>query len=232
MTRLRSFWDSVKPRTRRGGFLAAATIVLGAGALSVALFVGGAMAWNPYLEYTLDATINARQWAALPLEFASSSTCAECHEPQHERLTSATHAGIGCQSCHGPLLEHAEAGDEASSEQVAVRVPTDASCVKCHSKAVGRPDSVRPGQLSPPDVSSCLECHDPHTGVANRPPVVRHPLTDLPPCLTCHGPEGFKQRAQRHPAGVEDDKRCLECHLEGRGPDDDGDDNASPEVSP
>ena len=232
MTRLRSFWDSVRPRTRRGGFLAIVAVVLGAGALSVALFVGGTMAWNPYLEYTLDSTVNARQWAALPLEFTSSSTCAECHEPQQERLTSATHAGIGCQSCHGPLLEHAESGDEAVGEQVAARVPTDEVCVRCHSKAVGRPDEFRQVQLSQHYVSSCLECHDPHTGVANRPPVVRHPLTDLPPCLTCHGPEGFKQRNQRHPAGSEDDKRCLECHLEGRGPAEDDEDDASPEVSP
>jgi hypothetical protein len=230
--RIRRFWDSVRPRTRRGGFLAVFAILLGAGILSVALFVGGAMAWNPYLEYSLDSTVNARQWAALPLSFTSSSTCAECHGVEDARLASATHAGIGCQSCHGALLEHAEAGNKATSEQVGVRVPTDDVCVRCHSKAVGRPAGFRQVQLGQHYVSSCLECHDPHTGIANRPPIVRHPLQDLPPCLTCHGPEGFKARNQRHPAGSEDDKRCLECHLEGRGPAAPGEDDASPEVSP
>ena len=232
MSRVRSFWESVRPRTRRGGFLAAFAIVVASGVIAVGLLVGGAMVWNPYLEYTLNTDVNARQWAALPLSFTSSATCQECHEEQQARLVSASHDGIGCQSCHGALLEHAEAGDEATSEQVAVRVPTDEVCVQCHSTAVGRPASFRQVTPGAHYVTQCLECHDPHTGVANRPPIVLHPLTDLPPCLTCHGPEGFKTRNQRHPAGSEDDKRCLECHAAGRGPDEDGDSDASPQVSP
>jgi predicted CXXCH cytochrome family protein len=232
MSKLRRFWESVRPRTRRGGILAVVAILAGAAALSVILFVGAAMAWNPYLQYTLNTDVNAKQWAALPLSFTSSKTCQQCHESQQAKLTSASHAGIGCQSCHGALLEHAEAGDKATSDQVAVRVPTDEVCVRCHSQAVGRPAGFR--QITPGShyVSQCLECHNPHTGLANRPPVVRHPLDNLPVCLTCHGPEGFKTRNQRHPAGTEDDKRCLACHAAGRGPDEDGDDDASSQVSP
>ena len=231
MSKLRRFWDSVRPRTRRGGILAVIGILAGAAVLSVALFVGAAMAWNPYLEYTLNTDVNARQWAALPLSFTSSSTCQECHQEQQARLTTASHTGIGCQSCHGPLLEHAEAGDKATADQVAVRVPTDEVCGQCHSKAVGRPEAFRQITPGPHYATQCLECHDPHTGIANRPPIVLHPLDNLPPCLTCHGPEGFKTRNQRHPAGSEDDKRCLECHAAGRGPDEDGDSDASPQVS-
>jgi hypothetical protein len=228
--RLRGFWDSVRPRTRRGGILAAVAIVGGALALSIALFVGVAMAWNPYLDYTLNADVNARQWAVLPLSYTASSTCARCHAEQQDHLASASHEGIGCQSCHGALLEHAEAGDKATSEQVAVRVPEDEVCLRCHTAATGRPAGFRqivPGQHY---VSSCLECHDPHTAIANRPPVVLHPLADLPPCLTCHGPDGFKARNQRHPEGSEDDQRCLECHAAGRGPAERED--AQPQVSP
>ena len=232
MSRFRGFWDSVRPRTRRGGFLAVAGILVGAAGLSVVLFAGAAVAWNPYLESMLHPEVNARQWAALPLSFTSSSTCRECHEPQQARLTIAEHKLIGCQSCHGALNEHAEAGDEATSEQVAVRVPTDELCVRCHATAVGRPRGFR--QVSPGShyVNQCLECHDPHTGIANRPPIVLHPLENLPPCLTCHGPEGFKTRNQRHPAGSEDDRRCLECHAEGRGPAESEGGEASPTVSP
>lgn len=228
--RLGRAWDSVKPRTRRGGFIAALGILAGAAVLSVVLFVVGAMAWNPYLQYTLNPDVNAKQWAALPLSFTSSSTCRTCHRAQQADLASASHAGIGCQSCHGPLREHAEAGDKAVSEQVAVRVPTDEVCVRCHATAVGRPEGFKQITVSGHFVSQCLECHDPHTGVANRPPVVLHPLDNLPPCLTCHGPEGFKARNQRHPAGSEDDKRCLECHAAGRGPTEGGSD--SKQVSP
>jgi hypothetical protein len=228
--RLRDFWASVRPRTRRGGILAALAILGGAAALSIVLFVGIAMAWNPYVDYTLNSDVNARQWAALPLSYTASSTCAKCHAEQQAHLTSASHKGIGCQSCHGALLEHAEAGDKATGEQVAVRVPEDEVCLRCHTAATGHPAGFRqivPGQHY---VSSCLQCHDPHTGIANRPPVVLHPLEGLPPCLTCHGPDGFKARNQRHPEGSADDQRCLECHAAGRGPAERED--AQPQVSP
>jgi hypothetical protein len=220
--RLRRFWDSVRPRTRRGGFIAAAAILGGAAGLSVVLAVGVTMAWSPYLQYSLDNTVNAKQWAAMPLSYTASSTCQACHETEHSALVFAAHRDIGCQSCHGALLEHAEAGDEATSQQVPVRVPTDEVCLRCHTAATGRPAGFRqilPGQHY---VAECLECHDPHVGTANRPPVVLHPLNDLPPCLTCHGPEGFKARNQRHPEGTSDDARCLECHAAGRGPAEDG----------
>jgi hypothetical protein len=230
-SRLRAAWDSVRPRTRRGGFLAIGAILAGAAALSVALFVGGAMAWNPYLEYALDSTVNARQWAVHELSYTASSTCQECHAEQQTRLVAFTHDGIGCQSCHGPLLEHAEAGDEATSEQVPVRVPTDEVCVKCHTEATGRPAELRQIVPSRHYVSQCLECHDPHTGIANRPPVVLHPLDDLPPCLTCHGPDGFKARNQRHPEGDGDDARCMECHGPDRGPLEDGAPGKTSQVS-
>jgi hypothetical protein len=217
-TRLRATWDSVRPRTRRGGFIAAAAILAGAAALSVVFVVGAAMAWNPYLDYTLHRDVNARQWAALDLSFTESSTCRQCHEPEQAKLSFKNHAGIGCQSCHGALAEHAAASVEGTAARVGVSVPTDGVCVRCHTAATGRPmgfEQIVPGQHY---VAQCLECHDPHTGIANRPPVVLHPLENLPPCLTCHGPEGFKARNQRHPEGTNDDSRCLECHGAGRGP--------------
>jgi hypothetical protein len=216
--RLRDTWGSVRPRTRRGAVLAAGAIVAGAAAVSVILFAGVAMAWNPYAQYSLNRDVNARQWAALPLSYTSSSVCGSCHLPEQGRLTSASHAKIGCQSCHGALLAHAEAGKDASAASVAIAVPTDEVCLRCHTQATGRPAGLPQIMPSQHYVSSCLDCHDPHTGIAQRPPVVLHPLDHLPPCLTCHGPEGFKARNQRHPAGTQDDNRCLECHAAGRGP--------------
>jgi hypothetical protein len=50
------------------------------------------------------------------------------------------------------------------------------------------------------------------------PPVVEHP-SRTSPCMTCHGPEGFKLRNQRHPVADTNDRACLNCHEEGRGPD-------------
>lgn len=217
--RVRRFWASVRPRTRRGGMLGVAGILAGAAALSVALFVGVAMAWNPYLDFSLNRDVDARAWAALDPTFAGSGMCASCHAPESGKAATAAHAGIGCQSCHGPLDAHVLAGKAAGRDTVAVALPTDTVCVRCHVAIDGRPATIH--QITPAlhYTSTCLACHDPHTGIANRPPVVQHPLDNLPPCLTCHGPEGFKARNQRHPV-VSQDEACLECHAPGRGPDD------------
>jgi Cytochrome c554 and c-prime len=218
--RLGAFWLSVRPRTPRGVRLAVAGVLGGAAVMSVALVAGAAMAWSPYLDFSLHRDVDARSWAALDPSFTSSSTCARCHQPEAQRLSSASHAAIGCQSCHGPLLAHVEAGDAADSQTVSVAVPTDDVCVRCHVQVDGRPAGQQEIVPAQHYVSACLECHDPHTAIANRPPEVRHPLDDLPPCLTCHGPEGFKARNQRHPV-VAGDEACLDCHAPGRGPEDD-----------
>jgi hypothetical protein len=221
IARLRAYWVSVRPRTRRGRVLAAASIVGGAAVMSAALFAGAVMAWSPYLDFSLHRDVDARSWAALDVSFASASTCARCHASEATRLTVGSHAEIGCQSCHGPLAAHVVAGEDADSDTVSVAVPTDDTCVRCHVKTDGRP--VTQTEIIPVQhyVSTCLACHDPHTAIANRPPVVMHPLDDLPPCLTCHGPEGFKARNQRHPV-VAGDEACLDCHAAGRGPEDPG----------
>lgn len=218
LLRLRRFWDSVRPRTRRGGVLAIVGILAATGALSVVLFAGAAMAWSPYLDFSLHRDADAKRTATLELTFASSSTCAECHEPQAEKLVSKSHIGIGCQSCHGALLEHTLESESPGADTVTIAVPTDEVCVRCHLQATGRPEGLRGIIPTEHYVSTCIACHDPHTGIANRPPVVEHPLEKLPSCLICHGPEGFKHRNQRHPAGTSDNKPCLDCHAPGRGP--------------
>jgi hypothetical protein len=220
-TRIRGFWASVRPRTRRGAVQAAVAIAAGAAVLSVVLFVGAAMAWSPYLDFNLHRDSDARARAALPLSYSSGGTCANCHATEAGRLVSAGHAQIGCQSCHGPLNDHAIASSNAVSTTVAVAVPKDDVCTRCHVQVAGRPAGQR--QIVPTQhyISACLECHDPHTAIAARPPVVQHPLDNLPPCLTCHGPEGFKARNQRHPVIQADDRVCLECHAAGRGPAED-----------
>jgi hypothetical protein len=210
-------WGRIRPRTRKARVLFAAGMVVGLVVLSGALFVGGAMAWDPYLQFTLDHSTNERQWAALEISYTDASTCAECHEPQHAKLVSATHAKIGCESCHSALAEHVAAGDEADSSTVAEKRPTEETCHRCHTAAVGRPAGFRDIRVAAHYTADCLACHDPHTGISQAPPVVLHPLEDLPACVTCHGSDGFKSRNQRHPEANDDDHECLECHADGRG---------------
>jgi Cytochrome c554 and c-prime len=217
-SRIRRLWASVRPRTRRDRVIAAISVICGAAVLSVVLFAAAAMAWNPYLDFALHRDSNAKQWAALDMVFADSSVCAKCHLPEASRLASHSHAGIGCQSCHGALLAHVAAGQNATKSDVRIKVPTDEVCVRCHAAADGRPASFKTIVPANHYVAQCLQCHDPHTALAQHPPVVSHPLENLPPCLTCHGPDGFKARNERHPAGLLTDQECLQCHAAGRGP--------------
>ena len=215
---IRRVWASTRPRTRRGRIVAGASVLGGTCIVAVVLFAAAAMAWNPYLDFALHPDSNAKQWAALDMTFADSSVCIQCHLPEASRLASHSHVGIGCQSCHGALLSHVEAGENASKADVLIKVPTDEVCVRCHAAAEGRPPTFKTIIPSSHYVGQCLQCHDPHTAWAQHPPVVSHPLEDLPPCLTCHGPDGFKARNERHPAGTLTDQECLECHAAGRGP--------------
>ena len=207
-------WDAVRPRTVRGAVL---FFVLAA-ACSLLIFVGATVASSAVAEYGFRPDVNSAAWRALQPAYGEVALCARCHETQYARLTSATHAGIGCESCHGPQGDHALASPGTAEAGFDVAVPTDELCVKCHVAVEGRPAGFR--QIVPADhyTTACLACHDPHTAISRRPPVVAHPLGNLPPCITCHGPDGFKARSQRHPIVAADDPTCLACHQAGRGP--------------
>lgn len=213
----REGWRTVRPTTRRGAALGIVAIIGASGALAAILFVGATMAWSPYLETTVHPDDNPRSWAALKPVYAGTGVCADCHAPQVEKAAAASHARIGCESCHGALGEHAAASRNSYVAIGELTTPTDDVCLRCHVSAVGRPEGLRQVIPAAHFAPVCLQCHDPHTGISRRPPVVLHPLENLPPCATCHGPEGFKARNQRHP--VVPEERCLDCHAAGRGPD-------------
>ena len=212
------FWRSVRPASRRGAAIGAIAIAAGAIALAGIFFVGAMVLWSPYVESVVKPDGNARALAALQPAYAGTTSCARCHARESARASSAGHAGIGCESCHGPELDHALAGPGTPEVAAARALPTDALCTRCHVTTEGRPASVRQIEPSGHYVLACLQCHDPHTAIARRPPVVVHPLDSLPPCITCHGADGFKARNQRHPV-VSGDEPCLACHAPGRGPE-------------
>jgi hypothetical protein len=213
-------WLSVRPRSRRGALRGLAVIVGLSATLAVVFFAGAVALASFSSEYGFHPDANTAAWRVRPPAFGAVGQCASCHEPQYAKLTSATHAGIGCESCHGALGTHALASPGTPEAEVDVVTPSDTVCLTCHVAATGRPEGFR--QVVPADhyVTTCLQCHDPHTGISKRPPVVEHPLERLPECVTCHGPEGFKARDQRHPTVSDEDEFCLSCHLPGRGPDD------------
>ena len=152
-------------------------------------------------------------WRSVVPEFGDARGCARCHTAERDRLHSAQHDGIGCQSCHGALAAHEE------HPNIGVRTPTSGVCLTCHFEVEAQPITLRTIIPAKHYISTCLACHDPHTSVAKRPPVVSHPLTDLPACITCHGPGTFRQRSIRHPDVTKQaDESCLQCHKAGSGP--------------
>jgi len=217
--RAKQFWVSVRPRTRREATLGLAGIGAAAAALAIVFFAGAMVLWSPYVESVVRPDGNPRTWAALTPTYAGSSLCPRCHAVESTKASTAAHAGIGCESCHGALGDHALASPGTPEMEARLAVPKDQICTTCHVTTEGRPATVR--QIVPADhyVRFCLQCHDPHSALARRPPVVLHPRANLPPCVTCHGPDGFKARNQRHPT-VASDELCLDCHASGRGPED------------
>lgn len=185
-----------------------------------------------------DEEINRQEWAALPVQFASSSRCADCHQENYAMWQKGDHQTVSCENCHGPGREHLETG-------APLELHTERElCGTCHARLVSRP--VGFPQVDMAEMGhgeKCVSCHDPHEPRAGMPPQVPHSLEDRtecqschgkhepweepPPtvphtmegrteCLTCHGPEEIRGLELPHiPHSLEGREDCLECHNSG-----------------
>jgi hypothetical protein len=196
-----------RPTSRRGAVVAlaqAGALVVG---LSIALAVGGYAFSQFYGAYGFHPEANARTWAALTPQYADSALCQQCHAAEYVKWTTAQHAGVTCESCHGPLAAHA--GDPVTTAKV--EEPAADLCITCHGAVQGRPAAFP--QIVPVEhyqAAMCTACHDPHTTSAAAPPAVVHSRIDLPACTTCHGPDGLKSWPAGHVPAP--DPVCLGCH--------------------
>jgi hypothetical protein len=208
VTRIRRAAGRLRPTSRRG----AVGLALGGVVLVVGL--AGLLVVVPWLygEYGYHPSESARSWAALTPQYADSGECQRCHAAQYTPWQAASHAVVACETCHGPLAEHAATAPvQAEPGTIAIAAPPEGLCTLCHEKNPARP-------LAFPVVDStahyagapCLGCHDSHTSVPLVPPDISHALTNLPACVTCHKPAGLKPV----PAGHEEvpDAVCRTCH--------------------
>jgi hypothetical protein len=106
--------------------------------------------WHPY-----DAP---QRLAKLPLKHAGKQACAQCHDDKF-KTTPHVKAGVACETCHGPALDHVN-----DSEKVKPFKPSEREfCTRCHGAVVGRRASFP--QIDPkthnPD-SRCIDCHEIH----------------------------------------------------------------------
>ena len=180
--------------------VAVASIAIGAGlfvaSTAYAAFGGGR------------AVVNAQSWALRPMRI-SPEGCVSCHATQASQQASNKHAGIDCQTCHGPAGKHP--GSDRSAV-VPIARPTAAICLQCHTQVVGRPAGFAQIDLATHwgGGTLCLRCHGPHDVVAPVPPRIPHPLQGLPACTTCHRPDGLKPIPSGHTLVA--DPVCLSCH--------------------
>ncbi len=98
---------------------------------------------------------------AKPMHYAGKDACAECHDDYALELQSNMHAGLSCETCHGPGLAHYDNPDTAR-----LVLPVEREhCGLCHGLSPTRnPEVITMIDLSehnPED--NCIDCHNPHT---------------------------------------------------------------------
>ena len=94
------------------------------------------------------------------LRYAGSEICIDCHEDQVEFLSSDLHAGLSCETCHGPCLDHANLEDSAQ-----IIIPNQREfCGLCHAyNPTRKKDVIVQVDLSEHNIEkNCIECHNPH----------------------------------------------------------------------
>jgi hypothetical protein len=96
----------------------------------------------------------------LPMNYAGKEACAECHDDKTAELANDVHAGISCESCHGPGLAHYD-----NPDSIRMIVQQERSfCALCHAINATRKIAVIVQvdlKEHNPD-HKCIECHNPH----------------------------------------------------------------------
>ena len=151
---------------------------------------------------------NRQMWASLPIQFASSSICIDCHQDKFTMWEKSNHKAVSCENCHGPARQHLETG---------TRPVVDTSrelCGLCHTRLASRPSSFP--QVDMEEMgggAQCISCHDPHDPRAGMPPQVPHTLEGRTECKSCHGPhEPWVTPPPQIPHTLEGRTECLSCH--------------------
>ena len=104
----------------------------------------------------------AEEMKSLPLRHAGEAACLPCHRDQAQAKSAGGHRGVHCESCHGALLEHADA-----PKTVKARKPGEAEmrafCGGCHARDISRPAKFPQQDLAKHNPGlACSQCHPPH----------------------------------------------------------------------
>jgi hypothetical protein len=79
-----------------------------------------------------------------PIHYAGHQACELCHPDEAGLKKTGKHAGVNCESCHGPLAKHAE--DPTS---LVPELPnTTVLCPRCHEANIAKPSAAQPAARS------------------------------------------------------------------------------------
>ena len=122
-------------------------------AIRAAVVPKGFGKYGPYRPAALDMI------RSKPVSYAGHGACAMCHDDEVQKKAAGPHAHVNCESCHGPLANHA-----ADPSAVKPVLPDVANlCRRCHEKDAAKPAGF-PQVVTAEHANgmSCKDCHQPH----------------------------------------------------------------------
>ena len=119
-------------------------------------------------------------------KYVGTEVCQGCHEDAYKTFAASAHfqtlkrskpSEQGCEGCHGPGADHAEAGDPDKIRRfpAASQQAIQAACTVCHEADLGAAHTK--ARLT------CLTCHSAHHYVQSKA-ILLAPETQL--CRRCH----------------------------------------------
>lgn len=163
---------------------------------------------------------------AIPVKFAGTALCQECHGDVAEKKAAGFHKNLSCEGCHGPAAAHAEDPSAGKPE-----IPRDRRfCPVCHEYDPSRPTGFpQINSIAHNPLKACVSCHNPHNPVPPNVPrecgachaqiertkaLSRHALL---PCTTCHKAPGQHRSSPRAALPTRPTTRefCGTCHGAG-----------------
>jgi DmsE family decaheme c-type cytochrome len=191
--------------------------------------------------------------AQQPSGYAGSETCQACHEDIYKQYATTAHhvtetsaryqeSAKGCEACHGPGQDHADAsGDPEKIFNPKGKPPRVANerCLACHQQQEER-HNFRQSEHGLSQVA-CIDCHSVHPPkpteslLVSKGPTLcyqchgevrqqfqrpfHHRVHEKGMnCTDCHNPHGGFNLAQTRDSAGGTDPICFKCHTEKQGP--------------
>jgi hypothetical protein len=135
--------------------------VAGVFLVAVLLFVAWRWAMVPsdfgvYGHFRAGAIVEAAEGT---LRYAGQASCVDCHSDVQTLRLSGSHQVVSCESCHGPLGDHAR----GETDVAPIRPSSRGVCLTCHTSRIGMPLAFPTIIVNEHSESGpCTDCHASH----------------------------------------------------------------------